>query len=236
MILRVLHITLALLPLTALLALLALITSLFVRPVAREARPLRFDPPAPDARLPALLADVVDALDRANVTHWLRPGAGLLPRHADAPVTQLGRFAPWQEGVDLAVWQADVLALVEAQTELQDRGVAAVESYFGLRLFPMDGREDRRYDFRAPFVDVLYCKREGAFVISYCCDCRPVAISSCTKKTCGCLVCPEPDDTVFPLADVYIENVRRAVSASRDTQSLMLPTDVPGLHPMLLEA
>lgn len=178
--------------------------------------------------LPELLATIVDALDDVNVTYWLLPGLGLLP---PLSVSVDGRLNPWQEGVDLGVYQDDVMRVFLAQSSLQAVGIVAVESYYGLRLFPISGRGDDRYDFRTPFVDLLYFKEEKGHVLSYCCDCAPVRISACTKKTCGCLICAARMEEVFPLTNVRIDGVRRSITGPRNMDSLLLPRDIDGVHP-----
>lgn len=175
-----------------------------------------------------LLSTVADALDSTNATYWLLPGLGLLP-----PVSTSfdGRVNPWQEGVDLGVYQSDLMRVILAQSSLQAVGIVPVESYFGLRLFHVAGRGDERYDFRAPFVDVLYFHEDKGHAVSYCCDCMPVTISACTKKTCGCLLCAARTDEVFPLTKVRIEGLRRSVNGPRNRDSLLLPRDLDGVHP-----
>lgn len=184
--------------------------------------------------LHGLLADIVDALDRSNVTYWLVPGLGLLPLHSQGEGKAEGKLSPWQEGVDIGVFQEDLMRVVLAQTELQSTGIVQVESYFGLRLFSIYGREDDRYDFRSPFLDIVYFKEDSGHAVSYCCDCAPIAISACTKKTCGCLVCAMKLDEIFPLSSIVIKGVRRAVNSPRDKESLFLPRDMPGVHPAVL--
>lgn len=175
-----------------------------------------------------LLSIIADALDSTNVTYWLLPGLGLLP-----PLSNSfdGRLNPWQEGVDLGVYQSDLMRLILAQSSLQAMGIVPVESYFGLRLFHIAGRSDERYDFRAPFVDVLYFREDKGHAVSFCCDCKPVAISACTKKTCGCLLCAARTDEMFPLAQIRIEGLQRSVSGPRNRDSMFLPTDLDGVHP-----
>lgn len=202
---------------------------------------MKVQPPAPRNELSAtgitaerapslsqLLATVSDALDEAKVSHWLLPGLGLLPPTLP---TSDGRLNPWQEGIDLGVYQNDQMRVLLAQSSLQAVGIVAVESYFGIRLFHISGLGDDRYDFRVPFVDILLLKEEEEHVLSYCCDCAPVTISACTKKTCGCLVCAATIDEMFPLRHVRIEGVRRSISGPRDMTSLMLPRDLVGVHP-----
>ncbi|CDF34831.1 unnamed protein product [Chondrus crispus] len=183
--------------------------------------------------LPELLATICDALDAVNVTHWLLPGLGLLPpRRAGFD----GRFTPWQEGVDLGVFQRDLLHVILAQSSLQALGIVPVESYFGLRLFHIGGHGDARYDFRAPFVDLVYMRDEQGLVVSHCCDCAPVSISSCTKTTCGCMVCVAAGGETWPLRDVHVEGVRRSVRGPSEKGRLLLPRDLDGVDAAVFDA
>lgn len=184
--------------------------------------------------LAKLLGDVADVLDEAKVTYWLLPSIGLLPsKRAKSGV--LGKLSPWQEGVDIGIFQEDEMRMIVAQTELQPLGMMHVESYFGLRLFPASGLGDDRYDFRSPFIDIVYFSRKEEHIVSYCCDCAPITIGPCTKKTCGCLVCPAPISQVFPLASVRIESVGRKISAPRNTSLLMLPRNIPRVDPLIFQ-
>lgn len=179
------------------------------------------------------LADLVcDALDAHGVTYWLMPGAGLLPGR---------RVAPWREGLDFAVNQSDVMRVLLAQSELlQPRGVVAIESYFGLRLFPLSGYADDRYDFRTPFIDLMYFQQKPSsdpnHVVNYCCDCDPVSMGVCTKKACNCLVCALHIDRLFPLFyGFHIQGMRRPISVPKDHENLdmILNSQVTDAHPAL---
>lgn len=186
--------------------------------------------------LAGLLEDVTAALDNANVQYWLLPGLGLLPPSESGTRNgEEGRLNPWQEGIDIGVYQADLMGVVVAQTSLQSKGIVPVESYFGLRLYSIYGTEDDRYDFRTPFVDILYFKEEYGHAINFCCDCAPIAISACTKKTCGCLVCATKLDQLFPLSSIHIQDIRRAISCPQDKETLFLPRNIPGVHPAIFD-
>lgn len=178
--------------------------------------------------LQALLADVADALDAHNVTYWLQPGLGLLPSTSPS---HDGKLTPWLHGVDLAANHSHQMSILLAQTSLQPHGILAVESYFGLRLYHASARLDQRYDFGTPFVDIVYTRQHHAgHTLSYCCDCAPVVVNACTKKTCACLVCATPAHHVFQLVQVRIEDVRRALPGPADLELLMLPRGMAAVH------
>lgn len=181
-----------------------------------------------------LIANIADALDSQGVTFWLMPGLGLLPA-TDGSVRTFGRLSPWQEGVDFGVNHSDIMQIILAQTSLQWRGIVAVESYFGLRLFHVNGSHDERYDYNVPFVDLVYFQIQEQKVVSQCCDCSPVVASSCTKKSCDCLTCSAQLNDVFPLRHLIIQDVSRALPAPCSDHGLLLPADVPGVHPALFE-
>lgn len=179
-----------------------------------------------------LLAQVADALEAHSVRFWLTPGTGLLPTREARCV---GRLAEWREGVDIGVSESDVQAVIEAQTDLQVRGILAVESHYGIRLYPITGFQDDRYDYRTPFIDILYFQQRNDHIMNSCCDCEPISFSACTKKTCGCLVCAMRNADLFPLQYVSIEAVRRKMPVPNAVHTVLLPRHVPGLHPALHE-
>lgn len=184
--------------------------------------------------LPDLIADVADALELNGVLFWLMPATGLLPPDNDT-AREIGQLATWREGVDFGVDQAHMLQIIMAQTSLQAHGIVAVESYFGLRLFPLSGYHDDRYDYHVPFVDLVYFQMKPTHVASFCCDCAPIAFSACTKKTCSCLVCAYHNHWLFPLDHVRIKHVRRPLPAPRESESLLVPRDLPRVHPALFD-
>lgn len=186
------------------------------------------NPPA----LQVLLADVADALDNNKVTFWLQPGLGLLP---PKNLSFDGRLTPYHHGVDLAAYQSQLMRIVLAQTDLQPYGIVVVESFFGLRLFPLGGYQDDRYDFRTPFVDIVYMNEDKSQVVSGCCDCGNVMLSACTKKTCGCEVCSIKREKLFPLRDIRIEGIRRVLPGPVDLEQLMLPQNLEGVHKALFD-
>lgn len=181
-----------------------------------------------------MIANVADALDSQEVTFWLMPGLGLLPA-TDGSAKTFGRLSPWQEGVDFGVNHGDIMRIILAQTSLQWRGIVAVESYFGLRLFHVNGSHDERYDYNVPFVDLVYFQIQEHQVVSQCCDCSPVVAGSCTKKSCDCLTCSAQLRDVFPLRHLLIQDVPRALPAPCSDHGLLLPSDVPGVHPALFD-
>lgn len=187
---------------------------------------------APSSKtLPQLLGDIATGLKKNNITFWMLPGAGLLAdndaRHA--------RFTQWHEGVDIGIYQNDLLQLVVVQAELQYKGIEAVESYFGLRLFASNGLGNDQYDFKEPFVDVKYFKDKGDHIVNHCCDCAPVSIGSCTKKMCECLVCAAYKTRLFPLQDVLIEGVGTSIPGPKDFTSLLLKSASQVVHPLVYE-
>lgn len=182
------------------------------------------------SQLQILLSHVTDALDKFQVQYWILPGLGLFPAR-DQREGAIGRLNPWQTGVDIGVYQHDLMKVILAQTELQAHGITVIESYFGLRLFPLSGHGYDRHDFRTPFIDIFYFKNESQeYLINGCCDCAPVVISGCTKKTCGCTVCRVRADDIFPLVPIQIEGVQRRVYAPHNFSSLFLPESLENVH------
>lgn len=184
--------------------------------------------------LQSLVSNVADALDGQQVTFWLMPGLGLLPT-TDGSLRTFGRLSPWQDGVDFGVNHSDVMRIILAQTSLQWRGIVAVESYFGLRLFHVNGSHDERYDYNVPFIDLVYFQIQEHQVISQCCDCAPIVAGMCTKKSCNCLNCSAKHSDVFPLRHLSIQDVPRTLPAPRSDYGLLLPTDTPDVHSALFE-
>lgn len=182
--------------------------------------------------LHTLLADIADALDAHRVTYWLNPGLALLPPDNSS---FHGKLTPWHHGIDLAIFETDLMSVILAQTSLQSHGIIPTESYFGLRLFHIAARRDDRYDFAVPFVDIVYMKRDANRAVSYCCSCGPVTVSACTKKLCSCLVCATEVHDLFPLVDVRVEGMRRTIPGPRNTDLLMLSRDVDGVHTALFD-
>lgn len=188
------------------------------------------DPPS----LTELVSVITDMLDYHKVTYWLMPGLGLLPATDDSGKVT-GRLAPWREGIDFGVNQSDLMKVIVAQTALQPRGIVAVESYFGLRLFSLNGHRDERYDYNAPFVDLVYFQSRDSHVVSYCCDCEPIVASACTKKTCGCLICAASITDLFPLQNTRIEGIDRDLPAPATNSNLHLSPDIENVHPALFD-
>eukprot|EP00737_Agarophyton_chilense_P004447 gb/GEZJ01005608.1/.p1 GENE.gb/GEZJ01005608.1/~~gb/GEZJ01005608.1/.p1 ORF type:complete len:270 (-),score=32.72 gb/GEZJ01005608.1/:709-1518(-) len=173
--------------------------------------------------LSELLDVVVKAFERQEITYWFMPGLNILSdsrENGEGRVT--GKLSPSQEGVDLGVFQDDLMNVIQVQTQLQGQGIVAVESHFGLRIFSEMGYEDPRYDYRTPFVDVVYFKEEGEYVVSPCCDCEPSTIGVCSKKTCDCMACLAKSNDIFPLTVVKIEGISSALKAPRRSDIQML--------------
>ncbi|KAI0567056.1 hypothetical protein FGB62_4g331 [Gracilaria domingensis] len=184
--------------------------------------------------LAELLEVVVKAFESDHITYWLLPGLNLLPpSNEDGDGRVIGKLTPWHEGVDLGIFQDDLMKVIQVQTLLQSQGIIAVESYFGLRMFLESGYEDTRYDFRRPFIDVVYFREEEDHVVSHCCDCVPNSVGACSKKTCDCMVCLAKTDDVFPLATTQIEGVQCALKAPRRLETLMLRDTSNSVHPSL---
>lgn len=179
--------------------------------------------------LHSLVADIADALDNQGVTFWLNPGLGLLPA-TDGSSRTFGRLSPWQDGIDLGVSHSDIMRIVLAQTSLQWRGIVAVESYFGLRLFHVNGSHDERYDYSVPFVDLVYFQIQDYQVVSQCCDCSPMVAGPCMKKSCNCIVCSAQYNDIFPLRHISIQDMPRKLPAPHSDNGMLLPSDAPNIN------
>lgn len=184
----------------------------------------------PSPSLTELLATIVDALDHENVPYWLMPRQFFRVPAASSHFSEFS-LTPWQEGVDLAVFQQNIIQILLAQATLQQHGIIAVESYFGLRFYHNSATHHHHYDFRTPFVDLFYFTARNRTLVNSCCDCGPVTIGPCTKKLCSCLKCVFPENNIFPLTSVHIQSLRRNLTAPRDTSSLSIPSAHPAVHP-----
>lgn len=182
-----------------------------------------------------LLVTIVDEFDKLNITHWLMPGTQLLPsKLTRAGSIAAGNLSPWQEGIDLGVMSKDQMQVLLAQSRIQSYGITTVESYFGMRFFSIYGKNDDRYDFRTPFVDVFFFDTDDDYIVNPCCDCGPVQISACTKKTCGCLLCASKASDIFPIVPVRIAGCRRSIAAPNNIKLVFLSQHNKDVHPSLL--
>lgn len=195
-----------------------------IRSVKTRAEPMLHD----------LLAIIVDEFDKLNITHWLMPGTQLLPlKPIRTGSMASGKLSPWQEGIDLGVMSKDQMQVLLAQSRIQSYGITTVESYFGMRFFSIYGKGDDRYDFRTPFVDVFFFDTDDDYIVNPCCDCGPVQISACTKKTCGCLLCASKASDIFPIIPVHIDECRRSIAAPNNINLVFLSQHNKDVHPSL---
>jgi hypothetical protein len=186
--------------------------------------------------LATTLSAVSDSFASANVTYMLLPGSSLIPSKTSP--AQL-RFTEWHRGTAVGVLQKDMMRVLLAVSSLDDissarQRISAVETFSGLRLFPADGTGDLRLDYKEPYVDVMFLTRNKNKLINSCCDCDPVKISSCTKRTCGCKICAYELDAIFPLSQVRIHSVMRPMPIPRDRSSVLLPQSIPGVDPLFV--
>lgn len=116
-----------------------------------------------------------------------------------------------------------------------ERNFELVETYFGARIFPRDGVDEWGMEHKWPFVDVFYVRvvesntakgEKGTSVVSGCCDCGTMMVSSCTKKLCACKKCMWDYNEVYPVVDLKIDGVEGVVRAIRNTTKLYLAKDV----------
>ncbi|KAA8496671.1 hypothetical protein FVE85_0400 [Porphyridium purpureum] len=169
---------------------------------------------SPGARLTLLdiLQSISRVLDSNAIEHWIYPGAALLEeKRADADFTNV-RVSPFHEGLDLAVWSADVNRVMFAAPFLKAQGFSLVETNFGFRVFhEHSGMADERFDFKTPFVDLILVKRVSMYdgrkvIANYCKDCSRVIVGACTKSLCGCIVSAYDEEQVFPLRHVALHS------------------------------
>jgi hypothetical protein len=187
--------------------------------------------------LSATTSFISDALSSANVTYWLLPGSGLIP--SKSPSTQF-RFTEWHRGTAIGVLQLEMMRVLLAVSSLDDTSrvkqrILAVETFFGLRLFPVGGFEDPRLDYKEPYVDIMFFTPERNRLVNFCCDCERIAISACTKKTCGCMVCAYDVDSIFPVNNIRVEGVKHRLPAPNDVASIELSANLRGVHPLFLQ-
>lgn len=181
-----------------------------------------------------LLVTIVDEFDKLNITHWLMPGTQLLPsKPIRTGLMASGKLSPWQEGIDLGVMSKDQIQVLLAQSRIQSYGITTVESYFGMRFFSIYGKYDDRYDFRTPFVDVFFFDTDDDYIVNPCCDCGPVQISACTKKTCGCLLCASKARDIFPIVPIRIAGCQRSIAAPNNIELVFLSQHNKDVHPSL---
>jgi hypothetical protein len=184
--------------------------------------------------LATTLSAVSDSFASANVTYMLLPGSGLIPSKTSPAKL---RFTEWHRGTAVGVLQKDMMRVLLAISSLDDisskkQRISAVETFSGLRLYPPDGTGDPRLDYKEPYVDVMFLTRINDKLINSCCDCDPIKISSCTKRTCGCKICAYDLDAIFPLSQVRIHSVMRPMPVPRDRSSVLLPEAIPGVDPL----
>jgi len=208
--------------------------------------------PRDEATLIGLVAEVAGVLERESVEFWVSPGAALVsareamemgPRNCEEHKLE---FSASHEALDLGVWQDDTPKLLLAALDLRiNRRIHAIETHFGMRFFYADEAgieadftenisDSFRYEFRVPFVDLDFHRREllqlggdppgqSECAVSYCCDCDPVLVSTCTKKLCGCRVCWHPLRELFPLQRASLRAASVLGSNRAERVSLRVP-------------
>lgn len=190
-------------------------------------------PPSQSAiTLNQVLSIVTAALEDEHVMYWLLPGLQLLPPSIQTTSKILkGKLSPHREGVHIAVPQKHIMSVALALSKMQQPLIKAVESHYGLRLFPESGHQKPLYDYCTPFVDIIYFKEQKDRYVSNCCDCKPVPTGPCSKKTCDCLVCVVHMHHLLPLTYINIEGVESALRAPRNVSELFLSNMTNLLHP-----
>lgn len=192
-------------------------------------------------RLESFFCSSVIALESANVTYWMLPHSGLTPSESSSTDYM---FNQWQTGTKLGVLHDEVLPIQLAITALdevrKEWSLGYVETYSGMRIFVDDAKEkgtvdNRRFDYSEPYVDLVYFRRENGQFISHCCDCEKIAVSSCTKKTCGCTTCAYDEATMLPFRSVRIWNVARNVALPCQFESINVALKTDGVHPVFME-
>jgi hypothetical protein len=187
--------------------------------------------------LSATISSISDSLSSANATYWLLPGSGLIQSN---PSSTKFRFTEWHRGTTIGVLQTEMMRVLLAVSSLDDTSrirhrILAVETFSGLRLFPVNGVADPRLDYKEPYVDIMFFTLERERLVNFCCDCERVTISACTKKTCGCMICAYDVNSIFPVGNIPVEGVQHPLPGPKDVASVKLSATLPGVHPLFLQ-
>ena len=121
----------------------------------------RVDPEI-STKLYEILEDVDKMLNEASITYWLAYGSLLgAIRH--------GGIIPWDDDVDLAFFEEDIVALKQLGAKLESKGYFLCDLKYYFKICPKNGKhpsdkDGNAYSWTSPHIDLFPMKRDGAFI------------------------------------------------------------------------
>lgn len=96
---------------------------------------------------------LLDKIFRENdLEYWIEGGTLLgAVRH--------GGIIPWDDDGDVEIWEKDIPKLMSLKEIFQKHNIILMETWFGFKIFPKDGKQIKGFKWRYPAIDIFPMKK-----------------------------------------------------------------------------